>query len=252
MEFIYMVISGLTCSLFTFFLMRGPYLNTSDLNMATATMGLPLLFFVLILIIISIVSKFKKAKKEEEVKNINAYINEKLKNTNFYIKKWSGKKGCFDVYRKDSNTLFLDLRLDSSELSPDEIVNIILEKIEASSKNKVLFSDLMKSLNYEDLSIAYIKTRLETDEWIENVKLDLIALKSIFERLQTVKANTDSEDICLLDHYTIMKDIYPYINLDNPTDFYIQFANSEYKEVLLESLCYLMEKIIVENKIKSK
>lgn len=255
MEFIYMVLSGLVCSSLTYFLVKTPILNVLGVDMAVFAISLTVLMFTIIAFIISIIivifiktaEKSKKRKEEENIRNINNCINNKLKNTNFYVRKSSGYGGWIRVYRKDSNSLFLDFKISSNDLSYNEIANEVIKKIESSKKNTVLFSDIIKGVSYDDLSIAYIKTRFEDNTWIEDVKSDLIKLNPIYNKLNNIKTNKDSEVIYESDYYTNLRDASSLIDLDNPVDFYIHFTNPEYKDSLLRSLCYLMEKLIIEN-----
>lgn len=255
MEFICMVVSGLVCSAFTYFLVKTPILNVLGLDVAVFAISLTILMFTIIGFIISIIivffikitEKSKKRREEGNIRNINSYINNELKETNFYVRKGSGHGGWISVYRKDSNSLFLDFKLSNNDLSYDEIANEVINKIENSTKNTVLFSDIIKDVTYDDLSIAYIKTRFEDDTWVEDVKSDLIKLKPIYNKLNNIKANKDSEVIYESDYYTNLKGASSFIDLDNPVDFYIHFTNPEYKDNLLRSLCYLMEKLIIEN-----
>lgn len=246
MEFIYMTISGLICSAFTYFLVKTPTLSSLDLDMVIFVIFLPMLLFTTVCVR-NAIKMYKKKKEEKNIRNINDYINNELKDTNFYIRKGSGHGGWISVYRKDNNTLFLDFKLSNNDLSYDEFANEVIKKIESSKKNTVLFSDIIKTVTYDDLSIAYIKTRFEEDTWVEDVKSDLIKLKPIYNKLTSIKANKDSEIVYESDYYTNLKDASSLIELDNPKDFYIHFTNPEYKDNLLRSLCYLMEKLIIEN-----
>lgn len=246
-----------------YFICLSAYLYIIGLSLLVSFIVLisPLIIMAIISIVENLRNRMCKNRLIKEKEELVESINKDLLNTDYYVDKESYFLDFFEVYRKEDDSLFLRTSIDTSS-------NIVQRKKKISKQiklcidnhgdGKVLFSEIIKSIKFEDILLVYI-FESEHIKWnnnlydrnaqsLEELKIDVEKFKEIFLKLKTCDFIDEGKDMKNYDshYYSFKIEGDMDFDINNPKDFYYRSSNLEYRDnylkICLEFINKLMEK----------